>query len=163
MSYINLFYIFIVLAIVMFVISIVLFFVLDIPNAIRIVNKKAPKKKRQKKQNKPATGEFTQKQLQKVNNVPVLQKAGQRKKTTVLPTNNSPKEKKKTTVLPQNQAVMGEQPQPIQPPKKQTTVLQHISNSQINKKTGDMNANTTNNDIFEIVETTSFIATEKTI
>lgn len=147
----------------MFIISIVMFFAMDIPNAIRIVNKKAPKKKGQKKQNNPATGELTQKQHQKVDVAAVPQKTGQKKKTTVLPTNNSPKEKKKTTVLPQNQAVMGEQPQPVQPPKKQTTVLQHTSTSQINKKTGDMNANPTNNDVFEIIETTAFIASEKTI
>lgn len=163
MSYINLFYIFIVLAIVMFVISIVMFFAMDIPNAIRIVNKKMPKKKGQKKQNKPATGELSQKQHKKVDVASVPQITGQREETTVLPANNSPKEKKKTTVLPQNQAVTGEQPQPVQPPKKQTTVLQHTGNYQINKKTGDMNAITTNNDVFEIVETTAFISSEKTI
>lgn len=163
MSYINLFYVFIVLAIVMFVISIVMFFAMDIPNAIRIVNKKAPKKKRQKNQGKPATGELSKKQPQNADNMSVPKKTGQKKKTTVLPTNNPQKEKKKTTVLPQNRVVIGEQPQPIQPPKKKTTVLQNNSNSQISKKTGDMNANKVNNDVFEIIETTTFIASEKTI
>ncbi len=148
MNYINLFYIFIVLAIVMFVISVVIFFALDIPNAIRIVNKKAPKKKGQKRQSNPATGEFSQKQSKKDENVSVSQKTGQ---------------KKKTTVLPQNQVVIGEQPQPVQQPKKKTTVLQNANSSQINKKTGDMNANNANNDVFEIIETTAFIASDKTI
>ncbi len=147
----------------MFVISVVMFFALDIPNAIRIANKKAPKKKGQKRQSNPATGEFSQKQSKKDENVSVSQKTGQKKKTTVLHTNNQLKVKKKTTVLPQNQVVIGEQPQPVQQPKKKTTVLQNANSSQINKKTGDMNANNANNDVFEIIETTAFIASDKTI
>lgn len=148
MSYINLFYIFIVLAIVMFVISVVMFFAMDIPNAIRIVNKKAPKKKRQKIQDKSATDELSQKQSKKVDNVSVFKKTGKQKKTTV---------------LPQNQVVIEEKPQSVQQPKKKTTVLQNAGNSQINKKTGDMNVNNASNDTFEILETTAFIASEKTI
>lgn len=147
----------------MFILSIVLFFAMDILNAIRIVNKKAPKRKGNKIQSKPATGELSQKQTTKKVNVSVPQKTGHKKKTTVLPTNNQLNEKKKTTVLQQSQVVIGNQPQPIQHPKKNTTVLQDSNNSQTNKKTGDMNANNPNNDIFEIIETKAFIASEKTI
>lgn len=162
MSYINLFYIFIVLAIVMLVLSIVLFFIMDIPNAIRIVNKKPPKKKGHKTQNKSLTGDLSQKHPTMEDKVIVSQIKGKKKKTTVLPTNRS-KEKKKTTVLSKNQVEMSTQPRPIHKPQKKTTVLQSTTNSQINKKTGDMNASNTNNDIFEIIETTAFIASEKTI
>ena len=40
MSYINIFYIFIVLAAALLIAAVILFFALDIPDAFRIVNKK---------------------------------------------------------------------------------------------------------------------------
>ncbi len=99
MSYINIFYIFIVLAAALLIAAVILFFALDIPDAFRIVNKKPLKNNRKSKKIVKSDSIHNVKNSTKKRNISDNnnKQLNSRKKTTVLETQEPIN--KKTTVL----------------------------------------------------------------
>lgn len=96
MNYINIFYIFIVIAVVLLLLTIFLFVYLDIPNAIRAILHKAPRRKHKSEKNIETSSNLSvqiNKPNNEINSVTVSEQ--NRKKTTVL----QKKDKKQTTIL----------------------------------------------------------------